>query len=385
MEKEKILVIDDTDFIREDIQTTLMFEGYTAIIAEDGLAGVEKARAEKPDLILCDVSMPRLDGFGALEQIRATPDLTTTPFIFLTAKAEKQDMRRGMELGADDYLTKPFTTDELIKAVETQLEKRRKVAKVFGNKIEEELQRAFDNILYALPHEFRTPLNGLLGLSSVMLSLVRESKDAGEQLAFEDIESMTASIHDSAKRLHHLAENFLVYTQILSLEKGTRSDVYDANQRAIGLYGTVSGVIESQAPVYGRLADVKMEVEEVELALSMQNFYKIVDELASNAFKFSDVGTPIIVRGFMDGERWTLEITDHGRGIKTEDLERIGQPFHQVGRREHEQQGAGLGLAIVQKLVKLHNGVFSIESDASDENHHTTVRVTLGIAPPEEY
>ena len=101
-----ILVIDDAEFILESASTLLMFEGYKVFTASDGVEGVEIAMKEKPDLILCDISMPKLDGYGVLDQLRANPSTATIPFIFLTAFTEKSNMRTGMEKGADDFLIK---------------------------------------------------------------------------------------------------------------------------------------------------------------------------------------------------------------------------------------------------------------------------------------
>lgn len=371
----KILVIDDTDFIREDIATTLQFEGYNTITAEDGIVGVEKAKVEKPDLILCDVSMPRLDGFGTLEQIRAIPEISTTPFIFLTAKAEKADMRRGMELGADDYLTKPFTTDELIKAVDTQFSKQKQVSE----KYQQEMDAVIGNITYALPHEFRTPLNGLLGCADILIDLARAGKN-GEPVDMDEMESMAISIQDSAKRLHRLTENFLVYTQIQSLAANPREVAELQKQRSMGLRSTIEDIFYSQATPYGREADLVVDVDEAEIAISMQNFYKVVDEIASNALKFSNPSTPVEIVGKVTEGMYTLSVTDHGRGMKEEYIKRIGA-YNQFERDKHEQQGAGLGLAIVKKLVELHAGSFSLESVVDD---HTTVSVSFAIAPPSE-
>ena len=119
MEK-KILLIDDSQFILESTSTLLMFEGYDVITASGGQEGINLARQEIPDLIICDVSMPGMSGYEVVEIIRADEITATIPFIFLTAFTEKQKMREGMEKGADDYLTKPFTKKELIAAIDSQ-------------------------------------------------------------------------------------------------------------------------------------------------------------------------------------------------------------------------------------------------------------------------
>ncbi len=104
---KKILIIEDEPEMRRNLATVLRLEKYQPVTAENGRQGVELARAENPDLILCDVMMPGLDGFGVLQALREDAKLALIPFVFLTAKGEKDDLRSGMNLGADDYLTKP--------------------------------------------------------------------------------------------------------------------------------------------------------------------------------------------------------------------------------------------------------------------------------------
>lgn len=128
---KKILVIEDNSEVRENLEEILELSGYEVLLAEDGKVGVELALNEQPDLILCDVMMPRLDGFGVLNILSKKSQTADIPFIFLTAKAEKSDFRRGMNLGADDYITKPFYKDELLSVLETRLEKAEQLRKKF--------------------------------------------------------------------------------------------------------------------------------------------------------------------------------------------------------------------------------------------------------------
>lgn len=120
---KKILLIEDNQNIRENTAEILELANYKVYTAENGKVGVETALECKPDLIICDIMMPVLDGYGVLHLIHKNPSLQNTPFIFLTAKTERADIRRGMELGADDYLTKPFMETELLTAIESRLRK----------------------------------------------------------------------------------------------------------------------------------------------------------------------------------------------------------------------------------------------------------------------
>jgi len=129
---KKILLIEDNADIRENTAEILELANYKVITAENGKLGVEAALQEKPDLIICDIMMPVLDGYGVLHLLHKNPSVQNTPFIFLTAKAERNEMRRGMELGADDYLTKPFEETELLNAIESRLKKVELIKKEFS-------------------------------------------------------------------------------------------------------------------------------------------------------------------------------------------------------------------------------------------------------------
>ncbi|HYK77274.1 MAG TPA: response regulator [Daejeonella sp.] len=137
--KKKILIIEDNDDIRESTAEILELANYTVSQATNGKAGVEMAQQQIPDLILCDIMMPELDGYGVLYLLGKNPETANIPFIFMTAKAERMDMRKGMEMGADDYLTKPFDEIELLNSIESRLKKKLK-AEAFYSKSFESIQ-----------------------------------------------------------------------------------------------------------------------------------------------------------------------------------------------------------------------------------------------------
>ncbi len=133
---KKILLIEDNKDVRENIAEILKLAQYFVVTAKNGKEGVELAQKEKPDLIICDIMMPVLDGHGALNMLSKNPETSSIPFIFLTAKAERSDFRKGMEMGADDYLTKPFDDVELLNAIEGRLKKNEILKKEFSKNIE---------------------------------------------------------------------------------------------------------------------------------------------------------------------------------------------------------------------------------------------------------
>jgi K+-sensing histidine kinase KdpD len=361
----KVLVIEDAPSLRKDILEMLGFEGFQAIGAENGLVGVERAREHLPDLIICDIMMPGLNGYGVLEELRKDATTATIPFIFLTARTDRVDVRLGMELGADDYLTKPFHAAELLATVRARLRKRDVIEEATRRKME--VLRG--NIVLALPHELRTPLNVILGFSDLLMT------DSNSMEAAR-VTDMARHINSSAMRLYRLIENFLVYahTEILMTDPQHR----DRLKRNFSLYPRtlIGNSAYQQASQFARGDDVQLEMQDVEaIGIAEESLKKVVEELVDNACKFSSAGTPIVVRSWVSGDQFVVSVTNQGRGLTREQIETIGA-YMQFDRRVYEQQGAGLGLIISKRLIELAGGSLTIESVPSGS---TTVRFALPV------
>ena len=346
------------------ISESLKIYGFEIIVAEDGLRGIELAKEHLPDLIICDIRMPKKDGYETLRALRENEATATIPFIFLSGATEKIDVRRGMELGADDYLTKPFTHKELMAAVNARLEKQAD----FQRQSEKKLDELRGNITMALPHELRTPLNGILGLASLMI------EDCATMPKAEVLES-AKFIHESALRLHRLIENFLVYSQIqLMATKSERIDT-SGGVNPIQAHQFIPELARPIAKRYKREADLDLHLAPAGLLIPPDNFRKIIEELVENAFKFSERGKPVHVLSEISRSTYHITIADHGRGMTPDQIARIG-PHIQFDRKTYEQQGSGLGLIIAKRLTELLGGQFSIHSKPGLE---TTVKVSFAI------
>jgi len=361
---KKILVVDDAEFILESTSTLLKFEGYQVFTANDGKSGIDAALKIKPDLILCDISMPGMDGYEVITHLRAKTDTATIPFIFLTAFTEKQNMRDGMERGADDYLVKPYTRDELIAAIEAQWKKNKNIERHVQEKIEE----VGRNINYALPHEFRTVLNQVVGSAKY---LIHNSND----IQSDEILELSEDIISSAQRLMKITENFLIYIKIESFASNPDKRKQLRNSRTDEPAAMLVDIANMLAAKYNRYDDIDIEgaIENITIEMSTESFHKIVDELIDNAFKFSNPNTKISINIRSEGNKLFLSITDLGRGMSQEQISNIGA-YKQFERQMYEQQGVGLGLVIAKRLIELHDGVFIINSV---EGQGTTVSFTL--------
>jgi len=150
---KKILIIEDNEDIRENTCTFLEMAGYEVCMAMNGREGIDEARRSRPDLVVCDVMMPELDGFGVLHIFRKDPKFQDIPFIFLTAKSDRSDIRKGMDLGADDFLSKPFLVMELLASIESRLEKvsNKRAGGVFSREITEADKKELVHKLFSVP------------------------------------------------------------------------------------------------------------------------------------------------------------------------------------------------------------------------------------------
>lgn len=359
---KKILIIEDTPAMRDLIKDALELKGYTCFTADDGREGVEAANSHLPDLIICDIHMPNMDGYGVLDAVRKNPTTATIPFIFLTGASDRIDIRRGMELGADDYLTKPFAIHELVAAVGIQFEKQATLQK----QSEERLEELRGNITLALPHELRTPLNGILGLASMLI-------EDFDSLGPDDIKENLRFIQDSAGRLHRLIENFLVYSQIELMAADPEKLPLLTRAESSRFDDAVRHWAMEIAERFDRTGDLVLDAPRAAARVPVDNFKKIATELIDNAFKFSDAGTRVQVTLAQNDDHMRLTVVNSGRGMSAEQIKRIG-PHMQFERKFYEQQGAGLGLTLARKLTELHGGRFELESVP---NETTTVKITL--------
>lgn len=358
-----ILVIEDEPSIRENLAALLKAAEYDVVMAADGVEGLACAEAHHPDLVLCDVMMPRMDGLEVLRRLQARESLSTVPFIFLTAKSEGDDIRRGMALGADDYLTKPFKARDLFKAVETRL--------VRFESIQHEQERRFaqlqQSISQVIPHELRTPLTTIEGYSSLLM-------DEWAHLDAEATTDMLGAVVEATQRLKRLVERNALFAKLTS---GSYADA--PPQDAAPVASIFRDRARQRAAAHDRTVDLMLEVESAALPVDPDLLRALVGEIVDNAFKFSEAGTPVRVMGRVSPDAYVLTVTDQGRGLSASQIEDI-YAYRQFDRDRYEQQGVGLGLALCQHIGDVAGGRMAFESTPGAG---TTVRVALPCSPHE--
>ena len=365
---KKILVIEDESFLREDILEILRLDDFDALGAENGILGVQAAREYHPDLIICDMMMPERNGDWVLLELRSDPITATVPFIFLTAKTTRSDMRRGMELGANDYLMKPFRPSELLAAVNTQLEKQALILREYERRLEE----LRESVIRALPHELRTPLTGILGYSRMLM------EDA-ELIDPPQVQQMAQGIERAARRMRRLTENYLLYAQ-LEVMLADQHKMAGLRQNLVeDACKLLKNVISQKAAEARREKDIAFDCPPVAVQISEEDLSKIAYELLDNAIKFSTPNTAIDIQGVVESGYFVLTLIDHGRGMTPEEIAHIGA-YVQFERRFYEHPGLGLGLMIARRLAEVYGGSLVISSTPNTETR-VIVKLPLHNSP----
>ncbi|MBI5928695.1 MAG: response regulator [Chloroflexi bacterium] len=349
-----ILIVEDDHHLREDIAEILTFKNYSVITAQNGREGLEMARQYLPDLIISDIMMPELDGFGFLLSLREDKNMAAIPFIFLTARTDYSDQRKGMSFGADDYLFKPFNPIDLLNSVSMRLEKQAELKQ----RAEQEVSTLRNSVVSMMPHELRTPLTGIIGYVDLLVN------------DFEDFDTkqvlrMLQNIQKSSYRLFRIVQNYLLYTQleIMGLDPERRALINQyKGQTTADPADIFSRVSHNKAIQYNRFNDLTVELPPGVAHILGDDLEKIAEELVDNAFKFSQQGSAISIIGQPEAQGYRIWITDHGWGMRPDQLSKIGGMV-QFDRHIHEQQGAGLGLVIARRLTEVYGGQFSIESE----------------------
>jgi signal transduction histidine kinase len=355
-----VLVIEDDERVRQGI-VDILSDDYSILEAPNGKRGVELALQHIPECIVSDIMMPELDGFGVLEELQKHPTTVNIPFIFLSARADREDISDGMKVGADDYLTKPFDPMELLERIESRISKRDAII----HQAHKQLEQLRGNISASLPHEFQTPLNSILGFSELL------SISAGE-MQLDQIVQMSRSIFDAGQRLHGLIQNFLLYSHLESITSSI-STMRDIRSKSMADSIVVTEEVKKCASKVSRLDDIHTDIQMCRLAISGQHLGKLTNELVSNACKFSLSGTPVTITGKPEGEMFILSISDKGRGIDQSKIEQI-DAFIQFDRGRYEQQGAGLGLTIAKKILEVYGGSWDIQSTLGEG---TSITISL--------
>jgi two-component system sensor histidine kinase/response regulator len=355
-----ILIIDDDAHLAAVMALGLETNGYSTMVAADGIIGLEMAHAHMPDLILCDVDMPGKDGKVLLRELRADPKLSDQQFVLMTGRAPMANQRSGMDLGADDFLLKPFDLAALIRCVEARMA-RAGLSRLIDDQGVEQLRKSLNS---SLPHEFFTPLAGILGLTE----LLQKELDTASK---DEIRDYLREIHDAGRRLHRRLSNYLL---ILGLEpKGGGREA-----RLLGADAVVKMISDgatASALRHNRAADLGLDLVGGSIHASPADLAALSEELVDNALTYSERGTPVRVRTRPDSGFLRLTVVDLGRGMTLKQQRQLDSGVT-ADPKSHDSQSVGVGLTLVRKLVQVLDGEVRLESEVGKG---TTIHITLPI------
>lgn len=362
---KKILVIEDTQNVRENICEILETENYEVFAAENGQSGVEMSKNIQPDLVLCDIMMPGMDGYEVLAKMRKEVVTSTVPFIFLTAKNTRENQRLGMELGADDYIAKPFTVDELLKSVSTRLRR----AEEFKIESEKKLNELTKNMGAPITQVIAEPLRAILGFSK-MLMTEYNSMEKFEMAEFNSL------IYKAGMKLNTVVKKSFLFYQLQSLAFNQESLKKLQEEKTTNIKLLTENKIQEIASSSNRPDDFTVSIENATLQIPSKYYLEILSEIIENATSFSPKHSVIRVVGGVEDDHYAIVVHDEGMGMTTDQISRIGA-FQKFSEDLTENSGVGLGLINAKSILALFNGNLIIKSTLGIE---TTVRITLPLA-----
>jgi signal transduction histidine kinase len=347
-----ILVVDDDPAILLGLKLKISRHGYQVVTAQDGNEGLKMANKHKPDLVLSDVMMPFPDGFEMRRLLSQDAQLGSIPFIFLTARTEVQDRLRGFKEGADDYILKPFDTDELlarIDAVIRRVESERSHGREQMKEIAQaEMEQIKQEILQNYHHELSTPLTNIL--LPLEIAVNKKFSSPEEQTHF------LRTALSNANRLESLTSDLILLS---SIDQGSLNRIKQPIDINLHLLGPIRKRLERYK---AKELDFNSNIElGGELNVPRREFAHSVIHLVDNAFKFSpDQGkVKLTVKDIENGISITVQ--DEGPGVPPDLREKVFERFYQVSRGDlRKYEGLGVGLTIARAVFESNGGTVKI-------------------------
>ena len=330
----KILVIDDEESFRQVITKFLAKQGFEVVTASDGRTGLSLAAEILPDLIVCDLNMPGIDGYEVLATLRRDPKLADIPLIFLTGQALPSQVRQGMNLGADDYLTKPVNLEDLISAIKVRLDRRQ----AQRQRQEKHMERAMQ-LFGGIVHDLRDPLFVVLGYTDLLRGGASKTPGPGEN---------SRQILDRMQQAVLQMQAIISETLFLAKSRMQRLPFDPSPLDLCEFCEQVVANHEENARLQFQCAPGQFPVTADALRLR-----QALDNLLSNALKYSD--GPVMVRLSASAHNCAIEVSDQGIGIPTAEQEGIFEPFFRASNTSG-RPGHGLGLSIVKTCIEQHGG-----------------------------
>lgn len=349
--KSAITLIDDDELILSVTGKMLKKAGYQVTTFCDPLKAIEDLQVSAPDLIICDIKMPNLNGFELFDRTQDRIELQDIPFIFLSACDDTSSIVKGKKIGADDYITKPYDRNELLAVIEGKIKKSLARKNDLVEKKFENYKKEFAKIIN---HEIRTPLTIINTCSELLLD---------QQITGDEIEEIRDIFKSGLSRLNSMIQDI---STVIDLSEQTKSpdDLEDLRVR-IEPHEIVRQIVDDlQDQIRKKNITSRMEFSSPVSKIygNYNQLFSAFRKIIENAVKFNKNGGLLKISIFEKEGTVTITVEDRGPGIREEYGDKIFSLFTQVDRDELEQQGLGLGLTIASRYIQINNGTIKIDS-----------------------
>ncbi len=347
-----VLIVDDAPLNLQVLEGMLGSANIPAIKAQNGKEGIEFARLHRPDLILLDIMMPQMDGFQACEKLKDDPETENIPIIFLTAKNQTEDVLKGLELGAVDYITKPFNPKELLSRVKNQLELKKAHDIILEqNEKLAELNATKDKFFSIIAHDLKNPFGDLIGFSELLIQSVKKDNK-------QRIDQYSKIIYETSERGHRLLENLLQWSR-------SQRDTIKWNPQKTNLKDMFLREIELlKSRMEKKNIQLNTELPDALVTVDINMISTVIRNLLTNAVKFTPEQGTITIRERIENDKVTIAIKDTGIGIPKENLPKLFRiDEHHTTPGTNNEEGTGLGLIICKEFIEKHNGKIQITSE----------------------
>lgn len=337
-----VLIVDDNENNRDILSRRLKRQKYNVSVAENGQEALEMVERQKFDLIILDVMMPGISGLEVLRRLRKTYSVADLPIIVATARDQSEDIVTALELGANDYITKPIDFPVALARIQTQLEVT-------------QLSELKDEFIRMASHDLKNPLSVVLGLVRII-----EKRVPPGQLMTPDAHDLLSKITKRALEMQGIIEDFLDFH---ALQDGRLSLV----KVQTNLNEIAQEVVEGNrdyAMVKGIQLSLNMDAELPRVNADADRVSQVVRNLISNALKFSPHGSAATVSTRRENAHVVLEVSDTGPGLTTEDLEKVFTKYSRLSNKPTGgEKSSGLGLAICKQMIDLHGGEIEVRNN----------------------
>jgi two-component system, sensor histidine kinase and response regulator len=351
--KIKVLAVDDIEENLELIESILSSEEFEVILATNGLEALRKAEELKPDIILLDVNMPGMDGYEVCKRIKSKESTKDIPVIFLTAKAEIENIVEGFKIGGADYITKPFSIEEFLARVKVHSELAFARKNIIKQNLELiEYNNIKDKFISIIAHDLRGPIGSCNQMLKVIFEDIKMKTGIDEELV-----NITGEIEKSMENIYNLLENLLEWAMLQKKELSLSMETSDIREIILEAISNLKSMAENKR------IKINNKSREIYLLADRRMIVTVIRNLIANAIKFTESEGEVEIETSVKNSKCEISIKDNGIGIEEEKILRlfkINEKVTTLGTRE--EKGTGLGLVLCKEFIEKNGGTIRVKS-----------------------